>query len=223
MKILAQKRRCSGFTLVEAMIGMMLVSALMTMSYKVFSYITMQRSRGSVDLQELQGARTAINYLRRDFRCAAPVIAKDATLIDKINAIRKPVIEKKTFNKNANSVPVLISDGEIHFFRHLYDTPETSGVPKVGEVNYTMDEKRKCLVRTEAGNEKIFSDIRGARFELYGHPLKSEIPMLLVTLTIDADPKDSGGGRNYFELTTTISSAVANQNLNNPYWHSIDH
>jgi len=223
MKTQAHRRRCSGFTLVEAMIGMMLVSALLTMSYKVFSYITMQRSRGSVDLQELQGARTAINYLRRDFRCAAPVIAKDATLAQKINAIRNPVIQKKAFNKDANSVPVLVSDGEIHFFRHLYDTPETSGVPKVGEVNYTMDTKRKCLVRTEAGNEKIFSDIRGARFELYGHPLKPEIPMLLVTLTIDADPKDSGGGRNYFELTTTISSAIANQNLNNPYWHSIDH
>ncbi|HMM61455.1 MAG TPA: prepilin-type N-terminal cleavage/methylation domain-containing protein, partial [Candidatus Rifleibacterium sp.] len=90
MQTQAHKRRCSGFTLVEAMIGMMLVSALLTMSYKVFSYITMQRSRGSVDLQELQGARHAINYLRRDFRCAAPVIAKDATLAQKINALRNP-------------------------------------------------------------------------------------------------------------------------------------
>ncbi len=212
-------RPSRGFTLVEAMIGMMLVSALLTMSYKVFTYINMQRSRGSVDLQELQGARHAINYLRRDFRCAAPVFADAATIEQKKKAMRNPVVEAKVFNKTGNTVPVVIADSEIHFFRHLYDTPETAGTPKVEEVNYHMDGARKCLVRSAAGKESVFSDIRGVRFELYAHPLKPEIPMLLVTLIIDADLKDKGGGRNFFELTTTISSAVANQNINNPYWH----
>ncbi len=212
-------RKSRGFTLVEAMIGMMLVSALLTMSYKVFTYINMQRSRGSVDLQELQGARHAINYLRRDFRCAAPVFADAATIEQKKKAMRNPVVEAKAFNKTGNAVPVVIADSEIHFFRHLYETPETAALPKVEEVNYHMDGARKCLVRSAAGKEQVFSDIRGARFELYAHPLKPEIPMLLVTLIIDADLKDKGGGRNFFELTTTISSAVANQNINNPYWH----
>ncbi len=211
-----------GFTLVEAMIGMMLVSALLTMSYKVFSYITMQRSRGSVDLQELQGARHAINYLRRDFRCAAPVFSDAATLEQKKKAIRNPVVEAKTFKKNENTVPIVVSDSEIHFFRHLYDTPESADNPKVEEVNYHMDIARKCLVRSAAGVEKVFSDIRGAKFELYGHPLKPEVPMLLVTLTINADPNNKSGGSTSFEMTTTISSAVANQNLNNPYWHIRD-
>jgi prepilin-type N-terminal cleavage/methylation domain-containing protein len=213
------RQQRQGFTLVEAMIGMMLVSALMTMSYKVFSYITLQRSRGSVDLQELQGARHAINYLRRDFRCAAPVFADAATLEQRKKAYRNPVIEAKSLNKGANTVPIVVSDNEIHFFRHLYDTPESVSKPKVEEVNYHMDGARKCLVRSAAGKERVFSDIKGARFELYAHPLKPEVPMLLVTLIIDADLKDKGGGRTFFELTTTISSAVANQNINNPYWH----
>lgn len=217
--MISKPRRC-GFTLVEAMIGMMLVSALMTMSYKVFSYITLQRSRGSVDLQELQGARHAINYLRRDFRCAAPVLSDAATLEQKMKAMRNPVVEKKIFIKGGNTVPIIVSDSEIHFFRQLYDTPESVEKPKVEEVNYHMDGARKCLVRSAAGKERVFSDIRGAKFELYAHPLKPQIPMLLVKLIIDADLKDKGGGRNFFEMTTTISSAVANQNINNPFWHS---
>ncbi len=217
--MISRKLSHHGFTLVEAMIGMMLVSALLTMSYKVFSYINLQRSRGSVDLQELQGARHAINYLRRDFRCAAPVFSDAATLEQKKNSMRNPVVEAKTFKKGANTVPIVISDNEIHFFRHLYDTPEAIAKPKVEEVNYHMDGARKCLVRSAAGKERVFSDIRGAKFELYAHPLKPEVPMLLVTLIIDADLKDQGGGRNFFELTTTISSAIANQNINNPFWH----
>lgn len=213
---LKQKRQ--GFTLVEAMIGIMLVSALLTMSYKVFSYINLQRSRGSVDLQELQGARYAINYLRRDFRCAAPVFSDTASIEQKKKAMRNPVVEAKTFDKKANTVPIVVSDSEIHFFRHLYETPESSAKPKVEEVNYRIDNTRKCLVRSASGKERVFSDIRAARFELYAHPLKPEIPMLLVTLTIDADPKDKSGKAS-LELTTTISSSVANQNINNPYWH----
>ncbi|HNX77301.1 MAG TPA: prepilin-type N-terminal cleavage/methylation domain-containing protein [Candidatus Rifleibacterium sp.] len=212
-----QKRR--GFTLVEAMIGMMLASALITMSYKVFTYINMQRSRGSVDLQELQGARHAINYLRRDFRCAAPVFSNSASLGQIKIAMRNPVVNDKDFNKSGNTVPIVVYENEVHFFRHLYNTPETASKPAVEEVIYQMDGARKCLVRSAAGLEKVFPDIRGARFELYAHPLKPEIPMLLVTLIIDADLKDQGGGRNFFELTTTVSSAVANQNINNPYWN----
>lgn len=218
MNIRIQNGR-QAFTLVEAMIGVMLISGLLTMSFKVFSYINTQRSRGSVDLQELQGARHAINYLRRDFRCAAPLIAESATLEQKKKALRMPVVEEKSFIKGSEAIPVVIAESEIHFFRHMYDTPETSSRPKTEEVNYFIDSARKCLVRSGAGVEKVFSDIRGARFELYAHPLKPEVPMLLVTLIIDADTKDKGAGRNFFELTTTISSAVANQSINNPWWH----
>ncbi|EKD81985.1 MAG: hypothetical protein ACD_39C01534G0001, partial [uncultured bacterium] len=52
----------TGFTLVEAVVGIALATALLVTSYKVFTYIGKQRSRGSVDLQELQGARYAINF-----------------------------------------------------------------------------------------------------------------------------------------------------------------
>lgn len=211
--------RRTGFTLVEAVIGTMLVSALLTMSYKVFSYVSMQRSRGSVDLQELQGARHAINYLRRDFRCAAPLIAESSTLEQKKKALRMPVVEEKSFVKGDEAVPIIISDSEIHFFKNMYNTPESDSSPATEEVNYHIDGARKCLVRSGAGVEKVFADIKGAKFELYAHPFKPEIPMLLVTLIIDADPEDKGAGRNFFEITTTISSAIANQNINYPYWH----
>lgn len=209
----------AGFTLVETLIGVLLVSLLLTVTFKVFSFINTQRSRGSVDLQELQGARYAINYLRRDFRCAAPLIPRTATLAQKKNAVRMPAIEAKSFVKSDETVPILISDSEIHFFRQLYTTPDLTTTPATEEIIYHIDRDRKCLVRLSAGKEQAFPEIKGARFELYGHPLKPEIPMLLVTLVIDADTKESGTNRNFLELTTTISSSVANQNINNPSWN----
>lgn len=203
------------------MVGLVLLAGLFLIAYKVFSFIGNQRSRGSVDLQELQGARYAINYLRRDFRCAAPRIPASATLVQKRNAVRTPAIESGTFSGSGGTTPILVSDSEIHFFRQVFDTPDLSPTPAMEEVNYRIDPTRKCLVRASAGKELAFPEIRGARFELYGHPLKPDVPMLLVTLVIDADPKKSSDGRNTLELTSTISSPVANQNLNNPSWNRV--
>lgn len=219
MSTTRKKTGSAGFTLIETVIGVLLVSLLLGITYKVFSYISLQRTRGSVDLQELQGARFAINYLRRDFRCAAPLIPKTATLAQKEKATRMPAVEAKSYTKGDTTVPILISDSEIHFFRQLYNTPDLTTTPATEEINYHVDTARKCLVRSTPGQELAFPEIKGAKFELYAHPLKPDMPMLLVTLTIDADPKQNGGGRNFLELTSTISSSVANQNLNSPYWH----
>ena len=209
-----------GFTLVEAVIGIALATALMVVSYRVFTYIGIQRSRGAVDLQELQGARHAINYLRRDFRSAAPQIAKTATLTQKKKALRMPVVEAHSFTIGNEAVPIIIDDAEIYFFKHLYSTPDSAKEPATEQVNYRIDSAHKCLVRSVAGVETVFKDIKGAKFELYAHPLAPEVPMLLVTLRIDADQKkERTGGREYFELTTTISSAITSQIINNPYWH----
>ncbi|PKL47810.1 MAG: hypothetical protein CVV42_11755 [Candidatus Riflebacteria bacterium HGW-Riflebacteria-2] len=214
----ADKQR--GFTLVEAVIGVALATLLMFSAYQVFSYVSKQRSRGDVDLQELQGARYAINFLRRDFRSASPQIADTATLAQKRAALRMPVVEANAFSIGNEAVPVIISDGEIHFFKHLYNTPEGSSQPATEQVNYRIDTARKCLVRSVAGVETVFKDIKGAKFELYAHPLSSALPMLLVTLRINADPKNEKTGEHkFFEMTTTISSAITSPFINNPYWH----
>jgi Tfp pilus assembly protein FimT len=214
-----KSRKHHGVTFVEAMIGLMIASLLMLTSYKVFSYIISQRNKGTVDLQELQGARSAINFLRRDFRCAAPLINSSARLEQRKKATRVPIIESAGINKDDETVPIVISESEIHFFRHVFTTSLSSVTPETEQINYRIDPARKCLVRSAAGEEKIFNDIKDVRFELYAHPLKTDIPMLMVTMRIDADPDEKAAGRNYFELTTTISSAIANQNVNNPFWN----
>jgi len=209
-----------GFTLVEAVIGVALATMLMFTAYQVFSYVSKQRSRGDVDLQELQGARYAINFLRRDFRSACPQIADKATLAQKRKALRMPIVEANAFNIGNEAVPVIISDGEIHFFKHLYNTPAGAAQPATEQVNYRIDNARKCLVRSVAGVETVFKDIKAAKFELYAHPLSSALPMLLVTLRINADQKnEKTGDFKFFEMTTTISSAVTSPFINNPYWH----
>ncbi len=160
-----------GFTLVEAVIGVVLAAMLMISAYQVFSYISRQRSRGDVDLQELQGARHAINYLRRDFRSATPQIADTATLEQKRKALRMPIVEASSFSIGNEAVPVLISDGEIHFFKHVYDTPDGVARPATEQVNYRIDSAHKT------------------------------------------------GDYKFFEMTTTISSAITSPFINNPYWH----
>lgn len=214
------KAECNGFTLVEAIIGVALAAALLMGIYSIFSYISKQRSRGEVDLQELQGARYAINYLRRDFRSATPQIDDSATLGQKKKALRMPVVEARSFTIGNEAVPIIIDKGEIHFFKHIYDTPEASAIAKTEQVNYRIDKAHKCLVRSVAGTDVVFKDVKSAKFELYAHPLAPEVPMLLVTLKINADKKDDKtGDYEFFELTTTISSAIASPFVNNPHWH----
>ncbi len=210
----------SGFTLIEAVVGVVLAAALMMGTYSVFSYVSKQRSRGVVDLQELQGARYAINYLRRDFRSATPQIADSATLAQKRKALRMPVVESHSFTIGNKAVPIIIDKAEIHFFKHIYDTPEASTAAKTEQVNYRIDKAHKCLVRSVAGTDVIFKDVKDVKFELYAHPLTPEVPMLLVTLKINADKKnEKTGDHEFFELTTTISSAITSPFTNNPYWH----
>ncbi|HAE37762.1 MAG TPA: hypothetical protein DCG57_03885 [Candidatus Riflebacteria bacterium] len=220
----ADKQR--GFTLVEAVIGVALATLLMFTAYQVFSYVSKQRSRGGVDLQELQGARYAINFLRRDFRSACPQIAAKATLEQKRKALRMPLVEANAFTIGNEAVPVIISDGEIHFFKHVYNTPEGVAQPATEQVNYSIyrykenNEDKQCLMRSVAGQNIMFKDVKAARFELYAHPLSSAVPMLLVTLSINADQKsEKTGEHKFFEMTTTISSAITSPFINNPYWH----
>jgi type II secretory pathway component PulJ len=211
--------RC-GFTFIEVAMGTLLISLLLTMSYKILSSITNQRNRGSVDIQELQGARRVINYLRRDFRCAVPNIPSSLTIEQKKKARRMPIIQEKFFKKGSEAVPILIGDSEIHFFRQLYTTSELTLLPATEEVHYRFDETHKCLVRSTPGSEIRFPHLKGIKFELYAHPLTPSMPMILVTLKIDDDSQNQIGSHTIFEMTTTISSAITNQNLNNPYWHS---
>lgn len=210
----------NGFTMVEAIIGILLISLLSLSAYKIFSFILVQRNRGSVDLAELQGARVAINYLRRDFRCAVPLINKNATIAQRKTARRIPAIEANTFDKSQKVIPIVVSDTEIHFFKHTFATPTTSETPKTEQINYRIDKARGCLVRTGLDSENIFKDIKAIKFELYSHPLFKETPMLLITMKVDANKGNAHEQKRYFELSTTISSSIANHNINYEFWNS---
>ncbi len=214
-------RQCeAGFTLVEAVIGFLIITLLSASAYKVFSFVLAQRNRGSVDLEELQGARTAINYLRRDFRCAAPLINEDATMTQRKKSLKIPVIEADSFDRSRKVTPIVVSGEEIHFFKHNFATLIRSEKPKTEQINYRIDKARGCLVRTGAGSEKVFKDIKAIKFELYSHPLFKETPMLLVTMKVDANKGDRKDQKHFFEISTTISSSMANHNINYEFWNS---
>lgn len=220
-----QPRRAGkgGFTLVEAVIGLLLVAVLFALVFRIFSHINRQRALGSVDLQELQGARYAINYLRRDFRSAAPMIPKLATFAQKEKAALSPAVEAKTWTKSDSTVPIVVADSEIHFHRQLFDTPDFATTPATEEVNYHIRKEgsRQYLVRVSAGKEISFPEVKGARFELYGHPLRPDVPMLLVSLVIEAQSREGAGKTEDLEFVTTISSSPSNQNLHHPFWYRL--
>lgn len=216
----ADKLKNRGFTLAETIIGMLVISLLMLVTYRVFSYIISQRNRGTVDIQELQGARNAINHLRRDFRGAAPVISSSATLTQRKVARKLPVVKFENFSSNIGYTPVMVSNSELHFFKNSYKTPSDKPKANREQINYRIDTKRKCLIRTCNGVETAFADIREAKFELYSHPVHASVPMLLVSLVIDAESSKNTGARSFFELTTTISSSLTSPGINYPTWNA---
>ena len=209
-----------GFSLVELMVVLVISSILATTAYKIFSFTIYSRNRNSVELQELQGARTAINYLRRDIRCAAPFVPKSSSIKQRRKSVQEPIMNASYFPQKAAVIPILVSESEVHFFKYNYGSKSLTQQIEMEEVNYRFDKKRKCLVRTCAKKEKTFKDIKAARFELYTHPLGNNTPMLLVTLEIKSGGNLESSSDKSFILSTTICSAITNQNINYLNWNS---
>ncbi|HAE38832.1 MAG TPA: hypothetical protein DCG57_09365, partial [Candidatus Riflebacteria bacterium] len=71
LKLRVKKR---GFTFVETAMSVGIALVVFLMIYRFMSSTRQHYMYGTVNLQNLQEARMAINYLRRDFSCATPYI-----------------------------------------------------------------------------------------------------------------------------------------------------
>lgn len=205
-----------GVTLVEIMIGTVLVVMLIAASIGMIRFVGRHQAVGTSDLRELQDARLAISHLRRDFRSATSNAEQNVPLLKQRKLHRNPLAQAGTWQAETGITPIIVDSSSIQFFKHSFDTDITHTKPELQQIMYHIDSTRKCLIRSGPGFETAFTSIINADFRIYGHPLNKEIPVLLVKFDIMAEDLES---HENMEFVTTISSSVISQKINNLSWH----
>ncbi|HAE39001.1 MAG TPA: hypothetical protein DCG57_10240 [Candidatus Riflebacteria bacterium] len=209
----AKYSKRQGFTLVEMLVAFSLAVAVIIMALKLSSTVRTNVVAGTVDLQNLQQARAAINSIRRDFLVAHPSIdySEGTDIREEIRS--KPIISASHFSARQKSRPVIIAENEIHLFKSTLDE---NGRKKVEEISYIFDSAEKSLFRVSGDVKKQFSGIENVKFVLYQHQLNKKIPLVWVSLMVT---HQEGGESRQLEIATTIVSSIIDHDLNNRHWN----
>ena len=213
-----RKKKNSGFTLVEVAFSVGLAVALIILVMKMTSVIRGDVAKGTVDLQNLQEARVVLNFLRRDFACATPIydVSEKRKIIDEVRA--DPIMFIDSFKKAQNSRPIIINSNQISFCKTSLDSADN---PIVEFIDYIFDPVSKTLFRRsmldkDNSSTKSFNGIEAIKFDVYYHPLKDEVPMLFVQMLLKTK---EGNLTRELPLTTTISSSMVSQDVDNLDWN----
>ncbi len=211
------RERTKGFTLVETLMVFFLVTTLIALVFRLSSHVQVNYLKGTVDLQNLQEARSAINSLRRDFLGATPRFERSDGVDLREATRKKPIVSSlggRTPGKK--TVPIIVGTSELHLFKYSFGFGEDEPAPRVEEVSYFVDKGQKALIREDEKGKKLFRSVTNAKFILYQFPLNPDIHLVAVNLEIDNSA--SGPGKS-LEICTTISSLIVSQNLNNLNWN----
>ena len=210
------RKKIKGFTLVESIIAIGMASALIILVMKLSSAIRGDVVKGTVDLQNLQDARLVINSLRRDFTCAMPYYDPSDKQEDIDSVRNNPVWYAETYTDSSKkSKPIIIYKYHLNFVKPVYDS---SGNLNMEEITYVFDGMNKTLIRhSSISGDKHFKGMDNIEFGLYYHPLETDIPMLLVSMTIRTT---EAGETKTLPLTTTMCSNIVNKDIVNLDWNS---
>jgi len=211
-----------GFTLVEISISVGIALIVLLMIYRFLSNTRHHYMYGTVNLQNLQEARLAVNYLRRDFSCACPRIGDPAsTGYVNLQKTRNQVFVSASFPALDASQGELIQidDHGLHFHKFVFGSPDVE--PRVELVRYDFDQAAKTLMRfSEDGKIQKFTGFEEVEFKVYTHQLNPGVPLLWVRMKVHEGEniygKDSIGKA--LELTTSISSPFLTSSVNNKFW-----
>ena len=215
---MARKKKNKGFTLAETAVAIGMAAALIILVMKMASIIRGDVAKGTVDLQNLQEARLVINSLRRDFACATPIydVSEKRKIIDEVRA--DPIMFIDSFKKAQNSRPIIVNSNQISFCKTSLDSANN---PVLEFIDYIFDPVSKTLFRRsmldkDNSNTKSFNGIEAIKFDVYYHPLKDDVPMLLVQMILKTK---EGNLTRELPLTTTISSSMVSQDIDNLDWN----
>lgn len=214
-------RARSAFTLIEMIASIAIALFVFLLIYKLLSSVRNHYLYGTVNLQNLQDARLAVNHLRRDFSSACPRF-KDGGVPSSayiyVNRLRKYVFKDPPGWIPQYGDPIQVTPNGLSFFRFEFDA---GAKPRVEHVLYTFDAATKTLKRKYKGSERSFKGFEAVEFKLYTHMVNPAVPLLWVRLLIH-EGKEMYGSANIgkpLELTTTISSNFISSSLNNLSWN----
>jgi prepilin-type N-terminal cleavage/methylation domain-containing protein len=217
MKINLNKK---AFTLLELIIAVSIALVAFLMIYKFLSGTRHHYMYGTVNLQNFQQGRLAINYLRRDFSCASPRLENpDDIGYTDFQKTRKQIFLTPSWSSDGGDGLIQIMPHGLLFHRLMYNSVNEN--PVVAMVKYEFDASSKTLIRTGAdGKKQKFTGIENVNFKVYTHQLNNRVPVLWVKLLIhegdNTHGKDSIGKA--LELTSSITSPFINSSVNNKYW-----
>lgn len=209
-----------GMTFVELTISVGIALVVFLMIYRFFSSTRHHYMYGTVNLQNLQEARLAVNYLRRDFSCACPRI-EDPEVAGYVNLqkVRNQLFVTSSWPTDEQGDLIQIYQHGLLFYKFVFESPDYK--PRVELIRYEFDNTSKTLIRhADGGKIRKFTGFEDVEFQLYAHELNPKVPLLWVRLKVHEGEniygKDSIGKE--LEITTSISSPFITSSVNNKYW-----
>ena len=222
-----------AITFVELMVCILVASLVFKVIFDFMSNTRNNYIYGVVNLQNLQEARLAINYLRRDFasscpRFNAPTLTDNDKKFDDNEWQKFPNLRGQLFEVSQMDLQsigesdqlITVYDHGLRFYKFVSDS--TGVKPKIELVTYQFDSTSHTLLRTSTlKGQQRFSGFEDVEFCLYSHSINPDVPLLWVRFKINEASNVYGANnleKNTLELTTTISSSFINSSQNNKYW-----
>ena len=213
-------RNRKAITFIELMICLLIASMVFGVIFSFMSSTNKNYMYGVVNLQNLQNARLAIDYLRRDFAASCPRIEDPANSNNgyvNLQKIRNQIFYDKESINGGDLIQ--ITPHKISFHKYVFGSSDKN--PKVEPITYEFNSDSNTLTRTsKTKGTKVFTGIEDVYFALYVHKINPNIPLLWVKLRIH-EAKNLYNNEKIgkaLELTTTISSAFINSSQKNKYW-----
>ena len=211
--------KSKGMTFVEITISITVALIVFLMIYRFMTSTRTHYMYGTVNLQNLQEARMAINYLRRDFACVSPLLKKGSVNFQTTQRIQKQIFDSAACPAGipTDGLIQVLPQGLVLF---CSDFKSTSVHPALNRVIYEFDPPSKTLSRHSNGKIVKFSGFDSVFFKTYVHQINPETPMLFVKFKIHEGEKIYGSNDigSSLELTTTIGSQFIDSNLANRSW-----
>lgn len=201
-----------GFTLVEVLIGSVIISLILAMLSKTTGFVRSNVIKESAELQNLEIARNVINSIRRDYAVASAEYDSNDSFSDKYMVQLMPVVSEAS--NNSGSKPMRINDNSILIYKKLIDGTYE-------HISYKFNKNKGYITRkSDKGKEKRFNDIKDAKFAVYF--LQKDLnytntPLLWVSITVE---NGIGENKKELNLVATIASNVIVKELTNCFWNN---
>lgn len=219
-KITGRRADRQGMTFVELSVSVGIALVVFLMIYRFLSSTRHHYMYGTVNLQNLQEARLAVNYLRRDFSCACPRIEDpDVSGYVNLQKVRNQVFVTSSWPSSGDGELIQIYPHGLLFHKFAFGSPDEK--PRVELIRYEFDQAARTLIRhSQDGRIQKFSGFEDVEFQLYAHQLNPKVPVLWARFKVHEGEniygKDSIGKE--LELTTSITSPFITSSVNNKYW-----